>query len=67
MTTTAVKLATSCELILTEYSTGAKDLALDYTEHATNHWGSDTETSIALDKHKAQEIIALLQKFLYTV
>jgi len=34
----------------------------EFTEHACDHYSSDTETSVDVDKEKAIEIIAALKK-----
>lgn len=61
----AVKLSNYCEINLSEYANGArtKEVTLDYVEHSSDYWHSDTETSVDIDKTKAMEIIALLQEF----
>ena len=58
-----LKLSGSCEFTLTTYEgTEHRDLCLEYTEHSTDHWHSDSETSIDLDVEKAADIIAFLKK-----
>lgn len=60
-----IKLSATCEINLSEYADGArtKEVTLDYFERSSDHWYSDTETSVNIDKAKAKEIIALLQEF----
>jgi hypothetical protein len=61
MQTTKVEIGGACNLVLEVYGDGAhQDLCLEYTEHATDHYSSDTETSITIDRAKAIEIITLL-------
>ena len=49
--------------ITANYITGMPaDIAIEYTEHSSDHWHSDTETCIYIDKKKAIEIISFLQK-----
>jgi hypothetical protein len=58
-----LKLSGSCEFTLTTYEgIEHKDVCLEYTEHSSDHWHSDTETSIDLDAEKAADIIAFLHK-----
>lgn len=38
------------------------DVSLCYVERATDHWTTDSETTIDLDKEKARKIINWLQK-----
>jgi hypothetical protein len=58
-----LKLSGSCDFTLTTFEgIEHKSVCLEYTEHATDHWNSDSETSIDLDAEKAREIIALLHK-----
>ena len=60
---TRVKLSESCEIVLTEYESIFKpDLTLDYTEHSSDPYFSDRETSIDIDKDTAIAIISILQK-----
>tara|TARA_R110000823_G_scaffold92053_1_gene202105 strand:- start:102 stop:320 length:219 start_codon:yes stop_codon:yes gene_type:complete len=60
---TRVELSSSCEIVLTEYeSIFEPTLTLDYTEHSSDPWHSDNETSIDIDKDMAIEIILVLQK-----
>lgn len=37
-------------------------VSLMYIEHATDHWSSDSETEVDIDKAKAEEIINFLQR-----
>lgn len=57
-----LKVCGSCYFVETVYGPGIKDVALEYTEHATDHWSSDTETSIEINKEKAVEIVNFLNK-----
>ena len=40
---------------------GYGDICLCYIEHATDHWNSDSETTVDIDKEKAEKIIGWLQ------
>ena len=40
---------------------GWGDINLCYTEHATDHWNSDSETTVDVDRDTAEKIIAWLQ------
>lgn len=63
MTETKIELSGSCRFTLTTYeNSDRKDMSLDYTEHSTDHWNSDTETSIDIDADKAREIVAFMHK-----
>jgi hypothetical protein len=63
MLETILELSGSCVIELTEYDGGFEPtLTLDYTEHSSDHWHSDNETSIDIDKEMAISIIAILQK-----
>lgn len=58
-----LKLSGSCEFTLTTHEgTEHKDVCLEYTEHSSDHWHSDTETSIEINAENAVEIINFLQK-----
>jgi hypothetical protein len=61
---TIVELSGSCRFELTEYEGGDFEptLTLDYTEHSSDGWYSDNETSIDIDKDTAIAIISVLQK-----
>lgn len=63
MTETQIELSGSCCFTLTTYEySDRKDMSLDYTEHSTDHWNSDTETSIDIDTNRAREIVAFMYK-----
>lgn len=63
MTETKIELSGSCRFTLTTYeNSDRKDISLDYTEHSTDHWNSDTETSIDIDTNSAREIVAFMYK-----
>ena len=51
-----LKLSRACQLEYTAHS----GVALCYTEHSPDHWYSDTETEVDIDKDKAAEIVAWL-------
>lgn len=56
-----LELSPSCSLVMNRYeSINVTQVSLDYTEHSSDHWHSDTETSIELDEAKAREIVAFL-------
>lgn len=60
-----LELSPSCKLVGTRYNTGTlgSSLSLDYVEHSPDSWYSNSETSIDIDKEKAEEIIHLLKLF----
>ena len=62
MTETQIELSGSCRFTLTTYKDVRIDVCLDYTEHSSDHWYSDSETSIPLDADKAREIVAFMHK-----
>ena len=62
MTETQIELSGSCRFTLTTYKDVRIDVCLDYTEHSSDHWHSDRETSIPLDADKAREIVAFMHK-----
>jgi hypothetical protein len=58
-----LSLAHSCAFTLTTFEgIEHKTVCLEYTEHSTDHWNSDSETSIDLDADKAKSIIEFLHK-----
>jgi hypothetical protein len=67
MTETQIELSGSCRFTLTTYKNIDHkdvrfDVCLDYTEHSSDHWHSDRETSIPLNADKAREIVAFMHK-----
>lgn len=48
----------------TIYSDGTQELTLDYVEHCPVVDGSDTDTSIAISKAKAKEMVVFLKSFI---
>lgn len=61
-----LELSPSCKLVGTRYITDMKfgsNLSLDYVEHSPDSWYSNSETSIDIDKEKAEDIIHLLKLF----
>ena len=61
MTETKIELSSSCEIVLNTYENGVTEATLDYVEHSTDHWNSDSNTSIYIDKDKATEIVNALK------
>jgi len=62
MKTTQVEIGSTCHLTKTEYGENVKpDITLDYIERSSDHWYSDNETNLDIDKEKAIEIIKFLQ------
>ena len=56
-------LTSTCKFVSTSWIlTGYKYVSLDYTEHSTDHWHSDHETSIDLSEADARNIICFLQE-----
>lgn len=60
MTETKIQIGGSCHLVRTVYGEGIEDVSLEYTEHSSDHWHSDCETSLTIDAEKAREIVAFL-------
>lgn len=56
-----VVIGSSCAFVETTYGEGIKDVDLQYTEHSTDHWNSDSETCLTITKEKAAEIIEFLR------
>lgn len=54
------KIAGSCAFVHAIYGHDIEDVALEYVEHASDHWHSDTEVSIEINRAKAEEIVAFL-------
>ena len=58
-----LEIGPSCHLVVTSYEgVDRLDVSLDYTEHSSDHWHSDTDTSLGIDEGKAREIVAALTK-----
>jgi hypothetical protein len=56
-----VILSGSCELVRTVYEGNLEDeVALDYTQHSSDNYYSDTETSIDISKEAAIDMVKLL-------
>ena len=63
MTESRIEIGASCHLVKTLYGENFEpDISLDYTEHASDHWSSDTETSLDINEQKAREIITFLKE-----
>ena len=61
MTETKITLSSSCEIVLNTYDNNVTEATLDYIEHACDHWSSDSNTSIYIEKDKAIEIVNALK------
>ena len=62
MEMTQVEIGASCHLTKTEYGENVRpDITLDYIEHSSDHYHSDNETSLDIDKEKAIEMIKFLK------
>lgn len=57
-----VNLSRSCCFTYITWENFPPSLELEYTEHATSHGSSDSETSIEIDREKAVEIVELLKE-----
>lgn len=54
-----VEITPTCKFSMTRYENiGITDVCIEYVEHSTDHWNSDSETSIDIDKEMAKKIIA---------
>lgn len=62
MKQTQVEIGGTCHLTKTEYGENVRpDITLDYIEHSSDHYHSDNETSLDINKEKAIEIVKFLQ------
>ena len=62
MKETQVEIGSTCHITKTEYGENVEpSITLDYIEHSSDHYHSDNETSLDIDKEKAIEIIKFLQ------
>jgi len=61
MTETKITLSSSCEIVLNTYDNNVTEVTLDYVEHASDHYSSDSNTSICIEKDKAIEIVNALK------
>ena len=57
-----VKLSNSCNFVFDMWNSKEYPVCLEYTEHSSDHWHSDTETLIDIDKEKAVELVEFLKK-----
>lgn len=57
-----VKLSHSCSFVFDMWNSKEYPVCLEYTEHSADHWHSDTETSIDIDKEMAHNIVEFLKK-----
>jgi len=55
--TQKLEIGNSCYFEYCEYS----GVSLNYTEHSTDHWHSDSEIDIDIDEEKAREVIFFLK------
>lgn len=58
-----VKLSNSCNFVFDMWNSKESPVCLEYTEHSSDNWHSDTETSIDIDKEKAVELVEFLKKY----
>lgn len=63
MKTTSLELSGSCKFECIEFEGGSFPpmVSLDYVEHSTDHYHSDSDTSIDITKEDAEKIIAFLR------
>ena len=61
MTETKITLSSSCEIVFNTYDNNVTEVTLDYVEHACDHYSSDSNTSIYIEKDKAIEIVNALK------
>lgn len=58
-----IEISPTCSFVKTSYGEGVDDdISLEYVEHSTDHYYSDRDTSIDIDKQKAVEIIKFLSE-----
>lgn len=51
----------SCHLEYWKWDDYPTDVNLEYIEHASDHWSSDSHTSVKIDLEMAKNIIAFLK------
>ncbi len=57
-----IKIGNECFLTANYISDMKPDLAIEYVEHSQDHYHSDSETTISINKEKAIEIILFLKE-----
>jgi len=62
MTTRKLEISPTCYFEVVEYDSMQNDLTLEYTEHASDHWCSNTHTVLTINKEQADNIINFLSK-----
>lgn len=63
MDTKKLEISGGCHLEVTKYEgIGVIDVCLEYVEHSTDHWNSDSTTSISIDADMARKIIDFLRE-----
>ncbi len=62
MKTEILELSSSCKLEATSYDGGSTYVSIEYVEHSTDHWHSDSNTSLDVSKEQAIEIIEFLKR-----
>lgn len=61
MTETKIVLSSSCEIVVNTYDNNVTEAYVEYVEHASDHYSSDSNTSIYIEKAKAIEIVNALK------
>ncbi len=56
-----VDLTHTCQFIHEQWTENYGTVSLEYTEHSTDHWHSDSVTSIDIDREMAQKIVTFLR------
>lgn len=64
MTETKLAITPDCRLVMTTYAAGNRELELEYIEHSSDHWHSDTDILVTISESKALEMIAFLKNYL---
>lgn len=64
MKETKADISKTSWLLLTEYDNGQKYIDLEYIERSSDHWYSDSETSIQLDNKTCSKIIKTCMEFM---
>lgn len=62
MNTRTLELSRTCRFEVAECEEAENYLTLEYIEHSQDHWHSNEETSVPIDKETAAKIIEFLQK-----
>lgn len=62
MPETKLQISPTCAFVRSEYGDPviSTDVDLEYTEHSTDHWHRDSETSLTINRETAIQIVEFL-------